>query len=69
MPPVDVDHDAFGLRDEVVVADRALGGVEQAASGQHDRMPPSLRIGQGDPLPHLERAAPNAGELEVVRHC
>ena len=51
------------------MADRTLGGMEQAANGQHDRMPTSFRIRQGDPLPHLERSTPNAGELEVIRHC
>ena len=46
------------------MTDRALGGVELAAHGQHDRMPVSFGIGQGDPLARFQRSQADTGELD-----
>ena len=51
------------------MTDGTLGGVELPARGEHDRMAPPLWIGQGNPLPCLQRSEPDAGELDLLSHC
>ena len=56
-------HHALRLPDQVVVADPALGGVEDRTGAQHHRVPPALRVGEGDPLPRHQDAGVHTIQL------
>ncbi len=57
--------------DEVVVVDAAPGRVERRPRRQLDRVPPPLRVEQGDALPRLQRSCtdPRPVVHRVLTHC
>ncbi|MPN18450.1 hypothetical protein SDC9_165810 [bioreactor metagenome] len=55
------DHHTFGLPDDVVVRQPALGGVKGLARLQQQRLAVSLGVGERDPLAGAQRPGVDAG--------